>query len=305
MPVPVGTVSFQDIEDEFGGSHPITLTEYYGGAVGIPASGTISVNNFRGKSSVFTFSITTNQTDANLRTLAIAAGWDESTPVEATIDSGIYISGSVANNSTAALTIDGAWAAGVTLFNNGTIAGRGGDGGAGGGNAANGSAGLTAGRALLVSVAVTLQNNGTIAGGGGGGGGGGGSRITWNSRAGGGNIASRGGGGGGGRSGATSSAGGASGGTGAGAGSAGTTSSGGGGGGGSFSSSGGRTATGGAGGAGGEYGAGGNGGGGGTTGGSGTKTTRPGGGGGAAGQAISGNSNITYTATGTILGAIV
>ena len=304
MPVPVGTASFQDIEDEFGGSHPITLTEYYGGAVGIPASGTISVNDFRGKSSIFTFSITTNQTDANLRTLAIAAGWDESTPVEATIDSGIYISGSVGNNSTPALTIDGAWAAGVTLFNNGTIAGCGGGGGVGGGTNANGSDGLTAGLALLVSVAVTLQNNGTIAGGGGGGGGGGGSRVAWTSRGGGGSQTSRGGGGGGGRSGATSSAGGIAG-LGAGAGSAGTTSSGGGGGVGSYTASGSRWSRGGNGGGGGEYGAGGAGGGGGTTGGSGTKTNRSGGGGGAAGQAISGNSNITYTETGTILGAIV
>jgi hypothetical protein len=180
MPVPVGTASFQDIEDEFGGSHPITLTEYYGGAVGIPASGTISVDDFRGKSSIFTFSITTNQTNANLRTLAIAAGWDESTPVEATIDSGVTISGSVAGNSTAALTIDGAWAAGVTLFNNGIIRGRGGVGGAGANvsNGLAGSAGSTGGRALSVSSAVSIDNTLGVIQAGGGGGGGGGSGFT-------------------------------------------------------------------------------------------------------------------------------
>jgi hypothetical protein len=180
MPVPIGTASFQDIEDEFGGSHPITLTEYYGGAVGIPASGTISVDDFRGKSNVFTFSITTNQTNANLRTLAVAAGWNESAPVEATINSGVTISGSVAGNSTAALTINGVWAAGVTLVNNGIIRGRGGVGGKGANvnSGLAGSAGSTGGRALSVSSAVSIDNTLGVIQAGGGGGGGGGSAFT-------------------------------------------------------------------------------------------------------------------------------
>jgi hypothetical protein len=114
----------------------------------------------------FEFAIAANQTDANLRTLAVAAGWDQSKEVIATINSGVFVSGTVQANSTAALTIDGSWPGGVTLVNNGSIVGRGGNGG----NA--GAAGSAGGRALLVSVAVTIENNGTIAGGGGGGGGG-------------------------------------------------------------------------------------------------------------------------------------
>jgi len=45
-----GPLSFSAIQTEFGGSNPIQLTEYYGRASGIPASGQISVNQFYGKS---------------------------------------------------------------------------------------------------------------------------------------------------------------------------------------------------------------------------------------------------------------
>lgn len=48
MPVTAnGPISFQDIQDEWDGSHPISLTEYYG-LYPIPDSGVISVDTFRG-----------------------------------------------------------------------------------------------------------------------------------------------------------------------------------------------------------------------------------------------------------------
>ena len=49
--VPTGTASLSDIQGAFGGSNPISLSEYYSAATGIPASGTISVDDFRGKAS--------------------------------------------------------------------------------------------------------------------------------------------------------------------------------------------------------------------------------------------------------------
>lgn len=53
MPLPSsGTLSYQDIQDEFGGSHPIAINEYYGAAAGIPASGAIGVNSFYGTSNL-------------------------------------------------------------------------------------------------------------------------------------------------------------------------------------------------------------------------------------------------------------
>lgn len=45
-----GAISLLDIQNEFGGSNPISLSEYYGAADGIPASGTISISQFYGKS---------------------------------------------------------------------------------------------------------------------------------------------------------------------------------------------------------------------------------------------------------------
>lgn len=57
MTTPTGTISMTDIQTEFGGSSPISLNEYYAGGpyvpagtAGIPSSGTISMNDLRGKS---------------------------------------------------------------------------------------------------------------------------------------------------------------------------------------------------------------------------------------------------------------
>ena len=189
-----GEISIGDIAAEFGGTAPHALSEYYGAAAGVPTSGAIKVgDSFYGKSSLFVFSITSNQTNANLATLATAAGWDGSAALEVTINSGVYIT----SNSTAtpALTVSGSFPAGVTLTNNGTIIGMGGHGGN-----ANSGAGGAGGTGLSTTVALTLHNAGTIAGGGGGGGAG--RSVSSGNRGGGG------GGGGGGQSSLTNSSGG-------------------------------------------------------------------------------------------------
>lgn len=43
-----GPLSLEDIQNVLGGSNPISLSEYYGSASGVPASGTINVSDFRG-----------------------------------------------------------------------------------------------------------------------------------------------------------------------------------------------------------------------------------------------------------------
>lgn len=129
---------------------------------GAGGSGTqYSMSSFYGKSNVFTFTISTNQTNANLRTLAVNAGWNQSTAVNATVASGVYIYST--STGTPGLTIDGSWPGGVTLTNSGNILGM---GGAGVGFGANGNAG---GNAISLGVNVTIVNNGYIAGGGGSG----------------------------------------------------------------------------------------------------------------------------------------
>lgn len=111
----------------------------------------------------------TNSVD--LRTLALAAGWNGTDEVFATMTS------NVGSNSTGTpgLTVSGSFPNGVTLTVNSGIY-LVGAGGAGGDNLSNGNPG---GTALSVTTALKLRNNGVIGGGGGGGGddGGGGAGL--------------------------------------------------------------------------------------------------------------------------------
>lgn len=47
-----GALSIGDIAGEFGGAVPHALSEYYGAAAGVPASGTIAISDFYGTSSI-------------------------------------------------------------------------------------------------------------------------------------------------------------------------------------------------------------------------------------------------------------
>lgn len=309
MTLPTGTISLSDVNVELikSATATISLNDADVRALAAVPSGLIDLQDLQGKSAVFAYTITTNQTDLNLRTLALANGWNGVYPAQITVGSGVSINGSVAANSTPALTIDGSWPNGVTLINNGSILGRGGNGGNG---ASSPTAGTAGGRALQVSVAASVDNVGTIAGGGGGGGGGrSSSGFSSNCDMGESSCSGStggGGGGGGGRSsvglnasgGAAGSSFGCTSQTNASAGQAGTSTAPGNGGSGGFG--GGcvcpncNSGLGGTGGAGGAYGTAGNTGGG-----------TSGGAGGAAGQAVNGNSNITWVAFGTRLGTIV
>jgi hypothetical protein len=271
------------------------------------ASGAISLSNFYGKANTYTYTMTSNTLNGNLRTLVVNSGWNQSTNVTANINSGVYAYA----NSTAqrGLVINGSFPNGVTLNNSGFIIGMGGNGG-NANYACNGSPGAAGGLALLVQSPVSVNNTGTIGGGGGGGGGGGAGYVSQNWG---------GGGGGGGRTGLTNTSGGAGGGinppspcpcggppipcSGAvgGSGGAGTVSGGGGGGAGGGVAFYGGGNGGGPGGSGGGWGANGGGGSPGRY----VSFPTPGGGGGAAGAATSGSASfITWIATGTRNGAI-
>ncbi len=153
-----GAITLQDIQDEFGGSHPISLSEYYGSDT-VPSSGQISLSDFYGTQSAFTFNVTTGIDGAStLSTLATAAGWDGTVPIVMTINSGVHIRSMSA--STPSLTIN---VANSVVINNGAIFGRGGNSNSGAG-----------GHAISITASgTTVTNNfgAFIAGGGGGGGG--------------------------------------------------------------------------------------------------------------------------------------
>ena len=279
-----GPISLSDVNVELGlsATAQISLNDSVVRTLFGIGSGQIGMSNGFGKANQFAFTISSNQTNANLATLATNAGWNGTTKVVATIGSGIYISSN--STGTPALTVNGTFAGGVELINNGVIAGRGGKGGNSPGGSGGGGGGGAGGGALLVSSAVSITNNGSIQGGGGGGGGGGsndGSR--------------RGSGGGGGQSGLVNS----DIGYGVSNGGAGTYSAPGNGGSyvtGVYESNYGAYLTGGDGGRGGYHGASGLGGG--------NSPNYYGGGGGGGGYAVSGNSNITWVATGTRTGSI-
>jgi hypothetical protein len=286
-----GPISFNNINVELGvsGTTQASLGQTSYRTLAGVASGQISMSNFYGKANQFAFTISSNTANANLASLATAAGWNGTSKVVATIGSGVYVYST--STGTPALTINGSFPNGVELVNSGLIYGMGGAGGAGAGPY-GGSTGASGGNALTVSVAVSITNNGTISGGGGGGGGGGFavSEGKFSTKYGG-------GGGGGGRV----NAGGGSGGVGSyngSSGSAGTLTTAGAGGGG-YSSGG---TYGGAGGAGGNNAASGSSGGGGYS--LYGFQVSAGGAGGSPGSAVTGNGNITWVATGTRYGVI-
>lgn len=300
-----GALTMSAINAEFGRGNNLNAyrgTTWYtdAGASGTFTSTNLGFDQFyskRATSPTFSFTIGSNQTNANLRSLAVSAGWNQSSNVVATIASGVIISSN--STGTPALTINGSFPGGVGLVNNGTIVGMGGSGGYGGNHpysgGGGGGPGGAGGTAVSVSVATTITNNGTFAGGGGGGGGGITFEYSYSDPKGSYTTRVAGSGGGGGRSSyVANSSGGPPGACppGQNAGNPGNA--------GTYSAAG----TGGA----GYYSAGGNGA---TWGAAGSAGYNPGygvagppGAGGAGGAAVSGNSNVTWNATGTRYGAL-
>lgn len=177
-----GTTVGQSIEIENGGNGTtqISLNDAAVRTLANVPSGQISMpTDFYGKSNIFYVTVSTNQTDMDLRTYAVNSGWDQNRKLVVTLNSGIGIIAS--SPSTYALTIAGSFPKGVSFVNNGLVQGAGGQGGQGsvGGNRSGGGGGGGAGgNAINVSTAVSITNNATIAGGGGGGGGSGSQAYT-------------------------------------------------------------------------------------------------------------------------------
>ena len=195
-----GAISINDVNVELGNTATAQIdmnSAAVRGLFGI-GSGAISMSDGYGKSSQFSFSITSNVNNASLATLATNAGWNGSSALVATINAGVYCSST--HWTAYGMIISGSFPGGVTLINNGFIVGRGGSGGRGA-TSSVGTAGGVGGTALVIQSPVSIYNNGTIAGGGGGGGGG--NSTYWSDK--GSSAYAQGGGGGGGASGLVAS----------------------------------------------------------------------------------------------------
>ena len=164
-----GAISFANIQTEFGGSNPISLSEYYQAGTyvsehssTVPTSGTIDLADFYGTEKAVRIVISSNTTNYNILTEATSAGYDNSVaqPIVIIVNSGVDVSGTTNNHAmrTGALHQD----TDVLIIVNGTVSG-----GHGGTNTAGADAVYfetdTGG-----SGTYEVRNNGLIRSGGGG-----------------------------------------------------------------------------------------------------------------------------------------
>ena len=170
MPLPTGQISMSEVNVELGLSATAQLdmnNAALRALAGVP-SGAISMSNLQGKANAFAYTIASNQNNLDLRSNALANGWNGSSTLTVTVASGVTISAT--STGSYAMTISGSFPGGLTLINSGAIQGMGGAGGTSPVNGINGStAGSAGGPGLLVQSPVSINNAGRIAGGGGGG----------------------------------------------------------------------------------------------------------------------------------------
>ena len=138
-----GQISMTDIVNEFGGSVPHSLSEYYrnGGAVpgnntNVPTSGTISMSNFYGAVNEIQFTVNLNTT--NFQTsAAFGSNWSTAVPKRLTVNSGVTIGSS---NGNPAWVIEGGMGGSLIVHNTGSVQGTGGTGSSSGSGSAAGPA---------------------------------------------------------------------------------------------------------------------------------------------------------------------
>lgn len=180
MAIPAGgPISMTSLQTEYGGSTPLSLSNYYRGGLlvpnsattspMIPTSGAISLYDFYNTSNTQYFTITTDQQNLNLRSYVDSQGYNGLADVVVTVNSGVWISSTDVGNY--ALST-GTFPRTVALINNGYIVGKGGVGGNRSVLSSIVETGQDGGAALRVTNNITVYNYGYIAGGGGGGGGG-------------------------------------------------------------------------------------------------------------------------------------
>ena len=158
-----GPLTFQAIQDEFGSSHPISLSEYYrnGGLVpsnntNVATSGAINVGSFYNAVNEINHTVSSGASSYNVQTAAFSSYWTTAVPKRLTINSGVALG---------TLTVPASMAGTLIIDHSGSIQGVGGT--------ANGGAGATAMTVQSTGVTVNLASGSSISGGGGGGGAGG------------------------------------------------------------------------------------------------------------------------------------
>lgn len=187
-----GQISLGNIYDEFhlnsDSKNNVAISGYLRGGSRVPnatsnnaiptnAATGIKFSNYYGstKAFVYSFYISTDTSNFNLRDQLISKGWSTNEPVivDITVVTNIILGSSSKDVSSLIIASNFPTSSNITLVNNGIITGRGGPGGHGGYSGFNNTDGESGGTAMSISYPINVYNNGTISGGGGGGGGGG------------------------------------------------------------------------------------------------------------------------------------
>ena len=183
-----GALALSAIQTEFGGSNPISMSEYYAGGSNvpsgttgdsgsIPSSGAIAVSQFYGSTNRVAIALTISSTTQSYNIYSNRGG----TYSAGNSDVTLTVQAIVGSTGASGLDTGNQWTSGDTIkiINNSQIVGKGHAGGAGGARSGAGSAGTAGQPAINLGYPVTIQNNGGfIRGGGGGGGGGAGGSYT-------------------------------------------------------------------------------------------------------------------------------
>lgn len=180
-----GAISADDIRTEYGLSGAVSFADLYRGgsyvrqkaadnladnlASGVPTSGALGFDDFRGTAKGFKYTFSTGATDQDASAL-FGTDYGVNYPKEIVINSGVELGAT--STSQEALEIDSGGAGTITITNNGTLSGAGGAAGADGGDA------------FEATVTCVFVNNGTVRAGGGGGGTGGNGSYSSTSTAG-------------------------------------------------------------------------------------------------------------------------
>ena len=168
-----GAISMTDIVNEFGGSVPHSLSEYYrnGGAVpanntNVPTSGEISLSNFYNAVNEIQYTVSSSTTNFQTSS-AFGSNWSTAVPKRLYINSGVTLGSS---NGNPAMVIESSMGGTLIVHNTGSIQGTGGSGSSSG-SGGNGGPGVRSDQ----NGNITFYNNsgGQIYAGGGGGGRGG------------------------------------------------------------------------------------------------------------------------------------
>ena len=160
-----GAIDLKDLQDEFGGSNPISISEYYRGGslvptnnTDVPTSGTIALSDFYG--AVNEIGVTASAaSSANLQTLfnnASANSWTSAVPKKYTINNGTTMG---------ILTAPASMGGTLIINNSGNIQGEGGN--------SSGEAGHTAMTVQSTGITINMLSGSTLSGGAGAGGAGG------------------------------------------------------------------------------------------------------------------------------------